>query len=209
MYTFLGELLRAFPSIVQYRMAISSLLLLVVIIVLPMGVLRARPRKSRTDVDEAIAGQEYAPLVALKAEPVAVGAGTGDLAAALQGAHLAAGPQVVSGGAGPDVACTPRATGQVLLSVKGVSKNFGGIVAVDDVSFDVHEGEILGVIGPNGAGKTTLFNLITGIYKPDRGTVTYKGEDITGLSPDRVAVRVWRAPSRTFACIRNCRCSTT
>lgn len=199
MYTFLGELLRAFPSIVQYRMAISSLLLLVVIILLPMGVLRARPRKSRTGVEEAIAGQEYAPLVALKAEPVAVGAGAGDLAAALQGAHLAAGPKVAGGGAGPDVACTPRATGQVLLSVKGLSKNFGGIVAVDDVSFDVHEGEILGVIGPNGAGKTTLFNLITGIYKPDRGTVTYKGEDITGLSPDRVASK---GLARTFQNIR-------
>ena len=83
--------------------------------------------------------------------------------------------------------------------MRGLGKSFGGVVAVDDVSFDVYDGEILGVIGPNGAGKTTVFNLITGIYKPDKGTVEYRGEDITGQSSDRVAAR---GLARTFQNIR-------
>ncbi len=67
-----------------------------------------------------------------------------------------------------------------LLQVQRLSKAFGGLQAVSDLSFDVHEGEILGLIGPNGAGKTTLFNLITGVHKPDRGRVIFQGQDITG-----------------------------
>jgi branched-chain amino acid transport system ATP-binding protein len=74
-----------------------------------------------------------------------------------------------------------------LLQAVGITKRFGGLLAVDDVSFEIAEGEILGLIGPNGAGKTTLFNVVNGIYKPDRGRVTYRDEDITGWSPDRVA----------------------
>lgn len=73
------------------------------------------------------------------------------------------------------------------LAVDGLVKTFGGIVAVDDVSFDVEEGSIIGVIGPNGAGKTTLFNLISGIYKPDRGQVKLNGERIDSKSPHEIA----------------------
>ncbi|HEY8488856.1 MAG TPA: ATP-binding cassette domain-containing protein, partial [Thermaerobacter sp.] len=62
-----------------------------------------------------------------------------------------------------------------LLAVEGVTKRFGGLVAVRDVSFEVREGEILALIGPNGAGKTTVFNLITGIYRPDAGDVFLGG----------------------------------
>ena len=70
-----------------------------------------------------------------------------------------------------------------LLEVKNVSKRFGGLWALRNVSFEVEEGEIIGIIGPNGAGKTTLFNCITGFYKPDTGRIVFRGEDITGLPP--------------------------
>jgi len=73
-----------------------------------------------------------------------------------------------------------------LLEVRGVSKRFGGLVAVSDVSFSIAEGEILGLIGPNGAGKTTLFNVVNGVYKADQGSITFAGKDITRCSPDKV-----------------------
>jgi len=74
-----------------------------------------------------------------------------------------------------------------VLEVRNISKSFGAIEAVRGVSFDVYPGEILGVIGPNGCGKTTLFNCILGQLKPDAGTVTLKGRDVTGRSPVKLA----------------------
>ena len=74
--------------------------------------------------------------------------------------------------------------GDVALELKSVSKRFGGISAINDVSFTVRDGQILGLIGPNGAGKTTLFDLISGFVEPDAGLVTLFGEDITYLGPD-------------------------
>jgi branched-chain amino acid transport system ATP-binding protein len=74
-----------------------------------------------------------------------------------------------------------------LLELRGVSKSFGGLRAVEDVSFSIGTGEIVGLIGPNGAGKTTLFNLINGISKPDGGSISFAGTDITGMAPDKVA----------------------
>lgn len=70
-----------------------------------------------------------------------------------------------------------------MISLKNIHKSFGGIHAVNDASFDIEAGSITGLIGPNGAGKTTLFNVIAGLYKPDRGQVLLDGEDITGLPP--------------------------
>ncbi|MDB5823366.1 MAG: transporter ATP-binding protein [Herminiimonas sp.] len=78
---------------------------------------------------------------------------------------------------------------QPLLSVDAVSKRFGGITAVKDISFSVMPGEILGLIGPNGAGKTTCFNLITGFYKPTTGRVLFRNKDITGDAPHTIAQR--------------------
>jgi len=73
-----------------------------------------------------------------------------------------------------------------LLSVEGVNKHFGGIVAVRDLTLMVQASEVVGLMGPNGAGKTTLINVICGEYKPDSGTVMFKGNDITGLPPHRI-----------------------
>jgi branched-chain amino acid transport system ATP-binding protein len=86
-----------------------------------------------------------------------------------------------------------------LLSLKGVGKRFRGLVAVDDVSFDVQGGELFAVIGPNGAGKTTLFNLIAGAIAPDEGSIVFAGEQIGGLPPDVVCRR---GIARTFQIVR-------
>ena len=72
-----------------------------------------------------------------------------------------------------------------ILSVNGVTKRFGGLVALRDVSFDVGKGEVVGLMGPNGAGKTTLLNVIAGEYAPDAGSIAFKGCDITGCPPHR------------------------
>ncbi len=82
-----------------------------------------------------------------------------------------------------------------LLEVRHVSKRFGGLIAVDDVSFDVEEGKVVGLIGPNGAGKTTLFNLISRIYDPDGGTISFNGQDILKVPPHRV---ITMGIARTF-----------
>ncbi|MDH7509491.1 MAG: ABC transporter ATP-binding protein [Methanolinea sp.] len=82
-----------------------------------------------------------------------------------------------------------------MLTVKGVTKSFGGLVAVNQVSLTLSEGEILGLVGPNGAGKTTLLNLISGIYRPDAGGIVFCGEDITRLSLDAVCKK---GISKTF-----------
>jgi len=73
-----------------------------------------------------------------------------------------------------------------LLEVRGLTKSFGGLLANNDVSFDVRRGEVLGLIGPNGAGKSTLFENISGFYTPDKGTVIFDGHPIQGKRPDRI-----------------------
>lgn len=73
-----------------------------------------------------------------------------------------------------------------LLEVAHLSKRFGGLEAVSDLSFTVEEGEILGLIGPNGAGKSTVFNLVNGVHRPDSGSVIFQGTDITGEPPYRI-----------------------
>src|ERR1043165_7443289 len=82
-----------------------------------------------------------------------------------------------------------------LLSVEHVTRRFGGVVAVDDVSLGVEKAQIAGLIGPNGAGKTTLFNLITRLYKPDEGEIAFDGESLLRTPPHRV---VRRGTPRTF-----------
>jgi branched-chain amino acid transport system ATP-binding protein len=75
---------------------------------------------------------------------------------------------------------------EMILTVTGLTKSFGGVKAINNVSFDLFEGEIFGIIGPNGSGKTTLVSLITGFLKPDSGNVYFKGKEITGLAPYKI-----------------------
>jgi branched-chain amino acid transport system ATP-binding protein len=88
-----------------------------------------------------------------------------------------------------------------MLQVQGLSKTFGGVKAVQDVSFTIRAGTIHSVIGPNGAGKTTLFNLITGVYTPTTGEVIFNGENVAGKSPDELARR---RMNRTFQNLQVC-----
>jgi branched-chain amino acid transport system ATP-binding protein len=85
--------------------------------------------------------------------------------------------------------------GQALLTVRGVTVRFGGVVALDDVSFDVHQGQICGLIGPNGAGKTTVFDVITRLRRPQEGVVELAGVSLLGTAPHRV---VEHGIARTF-----------
>jgi len=87
----------------------------------------------------------------------------------------------------------------VILKVENLTKSFGGVMAVLNVSFDIRKGELLGIIGPNGSGKTTLVNLVTGFVKPDSGRVEYRGRNITGWAPYRI---VGLGITRTFQMVK-------
>jgi ABC-type branched-subunit amino acid transport system ATPase component len=86
-----------------------------------------------------------------------------------------------------------------LLEVRGLVKHFGGVNAVDGVDLDVEAGEILSVIGPNGAGKTTLFNVVTGLYEPDEGSIRFDGHELVGLKPNQICSL---GIARTFQTVR-------
>jgi branched-chain amino acid transport system ATP-binding protein len=88
---------------------------------------------------------------------------------------------------------------KVLINVRNIKKSFGGLVAVDNLSFDLFEGEVLGIIGPNGSGKTTIVNIITGFLKPDSGEVFFMDKRLTGLPPFKVAEL---GVTRTFQIVR-------
>ncbi|MGZ5083438.1 MAG: ABC transporter ATP-binding protein, partial [Usitatibacter sp.] len=93
----------------------------------------------------------------------------------------------------------PAPAAAAMLEVDGVTRRFGGLVALSEVSFSIRKGEIYGLIGPNGAGKTTLFNVLTGIYRQDEGAIRFEGEVLRNATPDRIA-RMGIA--RTFQNIR-------
>ena len=86
-----------------------------------------------------------------------------------------------------------------LLEVERLSKGFGGVLAVNDVSFAIEAGELLGIMGPNGSGKTTLFNLIAGALRPDGGRIRLQGREVAGLAPHRLCAR---GVARTFQLVR-------
>lgn len=97
------------------------------------------------------------------------------------------------------MACGPQGIIMTLLEVEQLKKSFGGVTAVDNVSFTLGQDEIVGLIGPNGAGKSTLFNLISGTMKPDRGKIVFNGKDITHITPDRICRH---GIARTFQLVR-------
>src|SRR5437867_13406497 len=90
-----------------------------------------------------------------------------------------------------------------LLEVERLSKGFGGVRAVHDVSFTLDESELLGVMGPNGSGKTTLFNLIAGALRPDTGMIRFQRHDVTGMEPHRICAR---GLPRTCLPVEHCAC---
>jgi branched-chain amino acid transport system ATP-binding protein len=93
----------------------------------------------------------------------------------------------------------PEAASDGILTATGVTKAFGGLVAVEDVTFSIPRASIVSIIGPNGAGKTTFFNMLTGLYKPTLGRIRFDGRDITGGRPDRIMAK---GVARTFQNIR-------
>ena len=86
-----------------------------------------------------------------------------------------------------------------ILEVTGITKHFGGLTAVDDLSFSVEKGKVLGIVGPNGSGKTTAFNLISGFIKPDEGKIIFNNENITAIKPHSI---VAKGLARTFQVVR-------
>ena len=86
-----------------------------------------------------------------------------------------------------------------MLTLDGVTKRFGGLTAVNDVTLEVRQGDLLGIIGPNGAGKTTLFNVIAGYFQPDEGRIVFDGADLRGLAPHQVCRR---GLTRTFQLVK-------
>src|SRR5688572_14526988 len=87
----------------------------------------------------------------------------------------------------------------MILEIDQISKNFGGIQALTDVSFSIEKGEVLGLIGPNGAGKTTMFNMITAMYPPSSGKISFHGDQLTNLKPHQITEK---GICRTFQNIR-------
>jgi branched-chain amino acid transport system permease protein len=163
--TILPEALRQFGD---WEVPLYGLVLIVVILFLPRGIAGLFARAATVAEAPAVERDPRAPAPAEPARP----------------APLAApGARTAAGGSGP------------LLEVRGVTKQFGGVRAVRECSFDVAEGEIKAVIGPNGAGKTTLFNVITGFYAPTAGQVRLRGRSLTGL-PVHALARL--GLSRTF-----------
>ncbi len=88
----------------------------------------------------------------------------------------------------------------ILLETKGLHKDFGGLHAISNLDFQLRQGEMRGLIGPNGSGKSTFFNLVSSIYSPTSGSITFDGRDITGLAPHKIA---GLGVARTFQLLRN------
>lgn len=160
---------------------ILGLLFLAIVFILPHGILGLLPKLQRLRVPQP------------KSEPA-----TASLSVSVSEANPAPVPSPSLDGTSGN-APRPTPNGSVLLEVRGLRKAFGGIVAVDDLSFDIREGEVFGIIGPNGSGKTTVLNLVSGVYQPDRGDIVFLGSRITGKAPEEIA-RLGIA--RTFQLVR-------
>ena len=181
-----------------------GLVLILVILLLPGGlyqVVRTAWAAIRRRVGrraDAAAGRATAEQAATGDVPTRAFGGLSDADA--DGAALTDADEVDAGSAdmgeiGLPAVSTPVPAGEPILEVRGLTKRYGGVVAVDDVSFTVPAGQIMGLIGPNGAGKTTCFNMITGAISPTTGTVSFLGEEIQSRKPHVGAVR---GLTRTF-----------
>jgi branched-chain amino acid transport system permease protein len=181
-----------------------GLVLILVILLLPGGLYQA-VRTAWAAIRRRTAARRSAADAARPAPDGTADAGVGDVPTrAFGGLPGERGPEEAdAAGAAMSAAAvtsvptvsTPLAAGEPILEVRGLTKRYGGVVAVDDVSFTVPSGRIMGLIGPNGAGKTTCFNMITGAISPTAGTVSFLGEQIQGRKPHVGAVR---GLTRTF-----------
>jgi ABC-type branched-subunit amino acid transport system ATPase component/ABC-type branched-subunit amino acid transport system permease subunit len=169
-YTFLND---AFASRTVYWDLIIGGIVLFVALAMPTGLVGA----ARAILGAAVGAVTRRPHPVLAADDAPVREHAGET-------HL---PTVVRDSAG--AAAAERTPGDAILVVEGLSKRFGGLVAVADASFVVRRHSLHAIIGPNGAGKTTLFNLITGLIEPDAGRVTLEGEDVTAMPPWRLVKR--------------------
>lgn len=191
MQRFWGPLVGAIPLIILFDQLnarfpttytlILGLLFMVIVFVIPDGILGLLPKLQR------LRGAAPAPTAA---------------PASLSAPLVPSTPTRTASPGTDGITGTPRAStlnGAVLLEVNGLRKAFGGIVAVDDLSFTIREGEVFGIIGPNGSGKTTVLNLISGVYEPDRGQILFRGQSLTHKAPEEIA----RAGiARTFQLVR-------
>jgi len=192
MQRFWGPLAGAIPLVIlfdqlnaRYPTAytlILGLLFMIIVFVLPDGILGLLPKLQRRQ--PAVAPAAAATTGSLS-EPVRPAAPARQASPGVDGTS-----GVVPAGSAP---------GGTLLAVHDLRKTFGGIVAVDNLSFEIREGEVFGIIGPNGSGKTTVLNLISGVYQPDRGEIVLLGRPITGKAPEEIA-RLGIA--RTFQLVR-------
>ncbi len=193
-------------SITEYRVMLFGAALVVVMIFRPQGLIPSRRRASELAdpgsgssmaanpeaVAEASALEPVDPEGDTERPPVGQGGGggggggEGELPVALASAALAS----------TDL---PDGEPDVVLRLGEVTMTFGGVVALDRVSLSVHRGQIYGVIGPNGAGKTTVFNCVTGVFRPDSGTITGNGRSLVGRKPHRITAA---GVTRTFQNVR-------
>ena len=95
-----------------------------------------------------------------------------------------------------------RTSGDVILDVQNISLSFGGVKALTDISFNVREHEVRAIIGPNGAGKSSMLNCINGVYQPQQGQITFRGQTFKHMNSRQVAEMASPAPSRTWRCSR-------
>ncbi|MCX7624016.1 MAG: branched-chain amino acid ABC transporter ATP-binding protein/permease [Thermomicrobium sp.] len=194
MQRFWGPLAGAIPLVILFDQLnarfptsytlILGLLFMVIVFVLPDGILGFLPKLQR----------RHAPAAPAPATAPSTGTLSAPVTPAAPARHASPG---VDGTSGPAPVPTPN--GATLLEVRGLRKAFGGIVAVDDLSFSIREGEVFGIIGPNGSGKTTVLNVISGVYEPDRGEILFLGRPIAAKAPEEIA-RLGIA--RTFQLVR-------
>lgn len=186
-----------------WRLVAYGLLLVLVMRLRPQGLIpegftvRGLVRRGARKPEPVLGGQtlEASSVSAPAAVPVGGGFPTmvpragaaGDSGAAATGSGVAGPRHAAPPEPSELVAERARHRGELVLSVKGLSKNFGGIAAADDLSMELHRGTITALVGPNGAGKTTVFNLLTGAIRPDRGQILLNGQDVFGMTPNKVA----------------------
>ena len=183
-------------SFAQYRMVIFGAAMVLMMIFRPQGIWPASPWRFH---GRAGATGDGTPTESLAGSPPQSLAGSPRTALGRAGASAKVDAEGARAWPSPTSAAGTELTTAPLLEITELSKSFGGVQAVQNVSLSLPRGGILGLIGPNGAGKTTIFNLITGFYRPDSGSIRFDGRELAGLAADRIALL---GIARTFQATR-------